>query len=207
MSKLELPSNRSWSLAWCVRMVAGALALVLGAGVSQAQSLADVARMEEARRKAVKEAAKVYTNRDLRGGDVQPARVVPSPTPAPIEPGASAPAGQPPAEAGKAPAATDAADHAGLKDREYWTDRMTTSREDLARAEVLYAAVQSRINALTTDFVNRDDPAQRTVIAADKQKALDELARLDKERERLKKQILAIQEEARKAGVPAAWVR
>ena len=35
--------------------------------------------------------------------------------------------------------------------------------------------MQTRINALTTDFVNRDDPAQRAVIEHDRQKALAEL--------------------------------
>jgi hypothetical protein len=68
-------------------------------------------------------------------------------------------------------------------------------------------ALQSRINALSTDFVNRDDPAQRSVIAADRQKAMAELDRVKQESAELQKAIAAIQEEGRRAGAPAGWLR
>jgi hypothetical protein len=188
---------------WLARLVAGVVAIGFVAGTASAQqSLAEVSRKEEARRKATKSPAKVYTNSDLRGygGPV-------------IRPPSSAQAGAP--AAGETPdAAADAsggneaaADEAGPKDEKYWRDRLTTAREDLARAEVLRAALESRVNQLTTDFVNRDDPAQKAAIAQDRQKATDELAKMDKELERLKKQVLDIQDEGRKAGVPASWVR
>jgi len=45
--------------------VVTAAAFLLTAMAAQAQSLADVARKEEERRKATPEAAKVYTNKDL----------------------------------------------------------------------------------------------------------------------------------------------
>jgi hypothetical protein len=84
---------------------------------------------------------------------------------------------------------------------------MKSLREDKARAESFAEALQSRINALSTDFVNRDDPAQRNVIAGDRQKAIDELARVQKEIAEYTKSIDALQTEARRAGVPAGWVR
>ena len=68
-------------------------------------------------------------------------------------------------------------------------------------------ALQTRINALTADFTSRSDPAQRDRIFADRQKALAELDRVRKEIDDGKKAIADIQEEGRKAGVPAAWVR
>jgi hypothetical protein len=68
-------------------------------------------------------------------------------------------------------------------------------------------ALQSRINGLTTDFVNRDDPYQRAKIGEDRQKALDELARVKGEIEAGKKLIDNIEEEARRAGVPPGWLR
>jgi hypothetical protein len=67
--------------------------------------------------------------------------------------------------------------------------------------------LQSRINALTTDFSARSDPAQRAQIGNDRQKALTELDRVKKEIAANTKAIADIQEEARKAGVPAGWVR
>ena len=38
---------------------------------------------------------------------------------------------------------------------------MTAARAAQQRSQMFAAALQSQINALTTDFVNRDDPAQR----------------------------------------------
>ena len=84
---------------------------------------------------------------------------------------------------------------------------MVTARAALDRTRLFADALQSRINALNTDFVNRDDPAQRSVIEQDRIKALAELERVKKEMAEQTKAIAAIQDEARKAGVPAGWVR
>jgi hypothetical protein len=68
-------------------------------------------------------------------------------------------------------------------------------------------AVQSRINALWADFTARDDPAQRAVIASDRQKALAELERMKQDQESFDKQIADLQEEARRANIPPGWIR
>jgi len=164
-----------------------------------AQSLGDVARLEQARRKTVP-AGKVYTNGDLPV--VEPA--VPMP-PAPSQQAdAAAAAGaqatpEQPAAAATAPGVE--------KDEKYWRTRVAGEREALGRAETFAEALQSRINALSADFVNRDDPAQRNVIAGDREKALAELERVRKEIADHKTAIADIQDEARRAGVPAGWVR
>ena len=67
-------------------------------------------------------------------------------------------------------------------------------------------ALQTRINSLTTDFVSRDDPAQRRHRRGPAE-ALTELTRVKQDIERGKKQIADIEEEARKAGVPPGWLR
>ena len=85
--------------------------------------------------------------------------------------------------------------------RRQWRERVKAERDALERAKMFADALQSRINALTTDFVNRDDPAQRNVIAADRDKALAEMDRVKKEIEQHTKAIADIQEEARRAGV------
>ena len=68
--------------------------------------------------------------------------------------------------------------------------------------------MQTRINALTTDFVNRDDPAQRAVIAQRPPEG-DRRARPPEEGRRStdKKAIADLEEEARRAGVPPGWLR
>jgi hypothetical protein len=72
---------------------------------------------------------------------------------------------------------------------------------------VFLEALQSRVNALSADFVNRDDPYQRAKIGEDRQKALAEIDRVTREIEATKKSIDTIEEDARKAGVPPGWLR
>ena len=186
------------------RSIAVTLVLFSGAAAS-AQSLADVARQEEERRKAVAKAGKVYTNDHLPA-----APPVSAPRPAS---GAVAPAkpAEPESAAGTAPGGDVAKQTTGgdaaPTTEDAWRKRVAAEREALARSEILADALQSRINALTTDFENRDDPAQRNVIFADRQKALAELDRVRKEIEGHRKAISTIQEEARRAGVPAGWTR
>jgi hypothetical protein len=64
-----------------------------------------------------------------------------------------------------------------------------------------------KINAMTTDFVNRDDPAQKMAIERDRNKALAELDRLKKAILDDKKAITDFEEDARRAGVPPGWLR
>ena len=189
-----------------IRSTAAAVVLVC-AGAASAQSLADLARQEEARRKTITTSGKVYTNDTLRpspasAGSVPAPPPVPSrsatepPAPSADAPGVDTPAPTDPAEAGEAPG-TEAD----------WRARVTGEREALSRAQIFADALQSRINVLAADFVNRDDPAQRDVVAAERQKALAELDRVKQEIQQHEEAIIAMQEEARRAGVPAGWVR
>ena len=200
--KSQVHSSRAWvfaSRSW----VLGFGIWVLGFANTSAQSLGDVAKREEARRKDVKAPSKVYTNEDLRGDNAAPA-----PAPAPSQPTASnppqspAPAADAPSKDGDKPAADDV-----KKTEAFWKDRLTKLRADLERAKTFADALQSRINALTTDFTSRSDPAQRAQIANDRQKALAELERVKKEIETNTKAIADLQEEGRKAGARAGWLR
>jgi hypothetical protein len=175
---------------------------VLGFAVASAQTLGDIAKREESRRKQVKSPSKVYTNDDLRGADAG--------TPAPPASEASSPNAAPsaaPAASAQPKDADKAATEDPKKNEAYWKDRLAKARGDLDRAKTFADALQSRINALTTDFAARSDPAQRAQIGNDRQKALAELDRVKKEIEANTKAIADIQEEARKAGVPVGWVR
>jgi hypothetical protein len=156
-----------------------------------AQSLADVAKKEEERRKAVKESGKVYTNKDL--GTLPPG------TPAPPPP--------PPAAAAAAKETEKPEDKEPPKDQAYWSGRLNELRTALQRDETYVEALQTRVNSLSADFVNRDDPAQRAVISADRQKATAELDRLKTQIAATKKAIADLEEEARRAGVPPGWLR
>jgi hypothetical protein len=180
---------------WIRRSLIAFVVLGLAPQLAGAQSLADVARAEEARRKQKAKPAKVYTNDNLRRD--------PS---APATPGAAAPATAAPATTEPAPPATDARREPEQGEK-YWKDRIGAARADLERSKTFAAALESRIGALTLDFVNRDDPAQRAVIEQNRQKAVAELERVQRDIATQTKAITAIEEEARKAGVPAGWLR
>jgi len=77
----------------------------------------------------------------------------------------------------------------------------------LDRDETFASALQTQVNSMTTDFVSRSDPAQRSVIEQNRAKALTEFARLQNEIEKDKKAIADLEEEARRAGAPPGWLR
>jgi hypothetical protein len=183
-----------------IRGIVAAL-LVACAASASAQSLAEIARREEARRKAMPVPGKVYTNEALQ----------PEPPPSP----GSVPAGAPPAAASDAPAApgaeaakpADPAAPGAAASEAEWKKRLADARDALSRAQTFAEAIQTRINVLSADFVNTDDPAKRDVVAVERTKALAELDRLKQEIQTRQKAITGIQEEARRAGVPPGWVR
>jgi len=193
------PENRGMRVIRASLVVA---VLVTSTGGAQAQSLGDLAKAEAARRKAVAASGKVYTNDSLRP---EPAPTTPPPATLPAAvpgvPDAST------AAASTTETSDDAAGGSPRRDEGYWRKRIETERAALERAQTFMDAIQSRVNALTTDFVNRDDPQQRATIAADRQKALAEAGRLTKEIQQHEKAIKTTQDEARRAGVPAGWVR
>ena len=166
-----------------------------------AQSLGDVAKQEEERRKDVKSSTKVYTNKDLGAPRASFGDASDAPKTS-VEPTAPAPA------ADKAKDSKDAAkDDAATKDQKYWSSRMKELHAKLERDRVLADAMQSRINALTADFSARSDPAQRAVIEADRKRALSELDGLQKSIKDDQKAIADFEEDARKASVPPGWLR
>jgi hypothetical protein len=203
-------------LATQVLIVIVALAAVLTSG-APAQSLGDVARKEEARRKETG-SGKTYTNENLRSA---PEPAAPAPSTSAAAPSTSAPSSAPSttkpaatpdaktgdAKAGDAPKG-DAKPAADAKpDAAAWKKRREGIETALARAKTFADALQSQINGLTADFSARDDPAQRSRVAADRQKALTELDRVKKEIADHTKALADLQEEARKSGVPPGWLR
>ena len=84
---------------------------------------------------------------------------------------------------------------------------MTEARAKLERSQAFSQALQNRIDMLWTDFVNRGDPVQQRAIEQDRNKALAELEALKKEIDENTQAIAQIEDEARRAGVPAGWLR
>ncbi|HWW82820.1 MAG TPA: hypothetical protein VNZ26_04410 [Vicinamibacterales bacterium] len=202
--------------------------LAVSARQAFAQSLADIARQEEERRKSLPEHAKLYTNKDLGS--------VPASAPAPVpaatsggkeQTGSSATkdddskrndtdakdtsgkdtSGKDGSATGDAKGGTSAKGSPAANTQQAWASRKKTLQDQLDRDQVFSDALQSRINALLTDFTNHDDPVQRAAIERDRQKALSELGQLTKKLQEDKKAVADLEEEARRAGVPPGWLR
>lgn len=179
-----------------IRLVAAVLLAAGWAAAAGAQSLADVARKEESRRKQIVKPARVLTNKDLKPSEF------PIPQAGSDQP--AAPAADAPKPNEQKPAAEE---DQQARDEQAWRDRMAKARADLEHSEMYLDALQSKINSLWADFTSRDDPAQRAVIESDRKKALAEFDRVKQQVEDQKKAIDDLEEEARKAGVPPGWLR
>ena len=160
-----------------------------------AGSLADAAKREALRRQLTPKSTASVSNvgqpQDLPG---PPSAVT---MPAPAE-------GARPAEPQKPP---PAAEGAPVRDEKWWRGRIAGARAAVERGQLLADSVQSRINSLQTDVVNRDDPAQQMMLRQQLGKALNELERLRTQIADDKKAIDAILDEARRQGVPPGWLR
>jgi hypothetical protein len=210
----------------CSAVAAAILSCVLTGTTVVSAQLGDVARKEVERRKTVKSNGKTYTNDNIKPD--------PAPSTAPASSGSSSSSAADKSAADKSAADKAAADKAAAdksgtdkaaddktdkpaqvsadpaerkKEEAQWRERVKNERDLLERARSFAEALQSRINALNTDFVNRDDPQQRAKIAADRDKAVADLDRARKEIDEHTKAIATIQEDARRAGAPAGWVR
>ena len=183
-----------------------------GAWPATAQSsLADLAKKEEDRRKSTAQPAKVYSNKDLNH------KAEPSPSAADAAKPADAAKDSAAKDSGKdspkdkQSAKDDSKDKGSklepVKDRAYWSSRLKALETKLLRDTNYLDAMQTRINALNADFVNRDDPVQKGAIERDRQKAIAELNRLKQDIVDDKKAIADLEEAARQSGVPPGWLR
>lgn len=152
-------------------------------------SIGDAARREALRRQATPASTASFTNIG------QPEPVPPPSVVAPPETVVAEP---------PTPTATTTEER---HDEKWWRARITAARTALERSQILADAMQSRINALQTDVVNRDDPFQQAQLRRQLGQALGELERLKDQIEADKKTITDIQEDARRKDIPPGWIR
>jgi hypothetical protein len=185
-------------IAIALTMIAASPTVAL-AQVSSSVPLAEVARKEQERRKTTKKATKVITNASL-GADAEPAAAE-----RPSASGAVAASQMPQQPA--IPLSPEPEPEPGeVKNQAYWQKRIGEARGALQRAQTFADAMQTKINSLRADIVNLDYPA-RGVAEKNLNAALAELERLTKEITAQQKAIVAIEDEARRANVPAGWLR
>jgi hypothetical protein len=182
------------TIAW------GLVLTIATAGVSWSQTLGDVARKEDERRKAVTAPGKVYTNDDLRRYPV----TTPD-TPAP--PPNATPAGDEPPAAAAKPAEVKDGKPSIDQGEDHWRRRMGEARSARSRSDTYMEALQSRLQQLTTDFYAQQDPALRSALWAQRTRVFDDMEKLKKDIADQDAAIAKIEEDARKANVPPGWIR
>jgi hypothetical protein len=192
----------------------GVLAMTVAAS---AQTLADVAKKDNDRRKSVKHPAKVYTNDDVQ--DVKP--ILPmmendgtgtrpiertnsqsdsstsAPGAATADPNAAA------ANGGSRPVGTP-----GVKSGEEagWRARMNSAREAVSRTQLQLESMRTRAAQLTAASAAANDD-QRTGVQKKQQDALQEYDKLRGDLQRNQKALSDLEAEAARAGVPPGWLR
>ena len=176
-------------------------------------NLAEVSQREALRRSLTPKSAGSYTNENMRP-DMFPVRLAePVAAGAAVEGGtiASAQSGSQTTTPAAAQSGEATAQPVALKspamDEKAWRGRISEARANLDRDQGLVEAMQSRVNSLQGDVVNRDDPAQQGALRQQLAKALGELERLKAQVVTDQKAIADIQTEARKQNVPPGWVR
>jgi hypothetical protein len=180
-----------------------ALSCLATTPLAHAQSLGDIARAEQARRAAIKQPAKIYTEKDLVaprdvsvGTSVLPAPVI-SATPV---------------------AAATTSTAAPVKDESYWKDRMRTLRAQLDSDQTFEqeaAARERGLNELahrspadSRDAIGRytTDRRQLADVTRAWQDAVAETGRLRAAILNDKRAIMSLEEEARRAAVLPGWL-
>ena len=169
--------SNNW-LRWFFSLAVSAGVLV---GVAHAQSLVDVANKEKKRRTEVDGDSKVISERDLGRGRG-------SPLPA------SAPADGSVAEDTGGEAEEDEADE--TKTREYWQSRVAESKKKIADLE-------SKLQSPENDWGG----GMRTDVNPVGQRNLSGRGDVESQLAGARSELAKIQDEARRAGVPAGWVR
>ena len=174
-----------------------AIVFLIVAALRGGGTLADAARYEAIRRAITPPATRSLTMADLPAAD--PAAKVPD---LPAKPESS------PVTAADTPAKADDSALKGTEPTEAeWRAKMAAARSALERDEVLAEAMQGRVNSLTTESLNRDDPAQREEILRQRSRALAELDRITLQIAADKLAIVSIEDDARKKGIPPGWIR
>ncbi len=170
------------------------LALPVVAVPASAQSLADLAAKEAARRAAIKKPARVITDEDLPADKGAPAKAPP------MNAGRGAPADP----AGKQQATTKTDDNG--HDERWWNARAQPLAQRLNAAARTLQAARARVEKISI-AMNRAGGRARAAMAQRLQAATAEVERRAAELADARRALDDLEEEARKAGALPGWLR
>jgi len=185
-------------------LVAVLVSLSVGAAVAAAQSLGDVARQfRQQQGKETRKAVKVYTNDNLPPPapweEVAPAVDTTKATPKPeAESKPGGPVTQP-AE----PAAEKSDDK--KRTQEYWQEKFTTARREVASAESAQRLAQDELSLLQIQQAREIDPDVQSQVATKIQAKQAELTAIQAQLDAAQKVLDDLQKEFDASGAPAEW--
>jgi hypothetical protein len=198
--------------------VAAALLALATWSPPSAQSLADVARVEAARRAALQAPAPTITDKDLPA--VTPRAGATAPSPETARTAAAGEAGAAAQDAGTASAAAAPVEAPGggapgaasmaapeKRDEAYWRTRFTETRQAVARAGEDAAAVRARLQLLDTEQESTRSAERRQEIAREREAVTAALRQLQTRVDNLAVEMAALEQLARNLDVPADWTR
>jgi len=204
-----------------------ALVFLLAASWLSAQSLADLAKKEKARRAGTKDKPTVViTNADLAKLKKKPAVEVVEPEKAATEAqpaaGEAAPAsaqeGAPEAAAGQAPAAPEqqktpeqaAADQqaaqAALAEKDY-NARLVDLGDKAQKAREMVELLTLKMNSLWQEFYNMSDVKSREYTQFQISETYDKLTKAEAEAARAEKELNDFLATAKREGAPSIWIK
>ncbi|MBI2820886.1 MAG: hypothetical protein HYX74_01555 [Acidobacteria bacterium] len=175
-----------------------ALLLLNTAALGAAQSLAELARKERARREMAGPPSRVIRNKDLKTiVGAKMTRVHPSPPATEKETAADVPART----------AEDAGASETPHNEKYWRDAFTEARLQLKLVQDRELVLQLKGNELRNRFFIESDGSTRSLIEQQINQTLQEIESNKEEIARAEEALRRLEAAAKKENVPAAWMR
>lgn len=167
-----------------------------------AQTIADIARQERAKKPATSQSSVSVTNKTL---GVKPKTTDAKPED-PKATGTASAQGTPASASGTPAPGAPATPPADTRDEKWWRAQFDDARTEVRRAENQVALAQLELNAANRDYLTRSyDPDGRgpAAIAAATKRLDDTNKALDAARGKVSQ----LEEDLRRAGAPAGWAR
>jgi hypothetical protein len=176
---------------------------VEGIGSGDRVNLSELKKKEEERRKKVKKSTYRVTNHNLNSIQVPPKKYafVQMYTPT----GSLAQEQIQDQTAAAAPAAGKKEDR--QKTREYWTELKTGLEDEISELNQTLEKDQIELNGLVAQHLSMDLPLQKTALKDQIDQKAGDIATKRSRLTDLQRELNRLPEKARKAGVPAGWVR
>lgn len=189
--------------------------IMLSGATLLSQSLADVARKEEERRKSAGTSGRVYTDRDLPSVPAGEATATPAAAGRDSTSSASSPAttggkeGEPKERTADAPAESKKTVPVAprvKRDEEHWRERAQLIRSRLDRLRADTTAIEGRIAELNAKLAGASAPRAQTINTEIRQ-ATEDLSLFQNDIPLIEQEWAIFEGRARDAKVPADWVR